>query len=55
MLDQDFRLEREASLGDRAVAIAAFLAIVATGFFGAEPEPVITPVATANTTQSAER
>jgi hypothetical protein len=31
--------DRTASLGDRAVAIAGFIAIVATGFFGAEPEP----------------
>lgn len=28
-----------ARAGDRAVAIAAFLAILATGFFGEEPKP----------------
>jgi len=28
-----------ARVGDRAVAIAAFLAILATGFFGEEPKP----------------
>jgi hypothetical protein len=28
-----------ARAGDRAVGIAAFLAILATGFFGEEPKP----------------
>ena len=29
---------RNATAGDRAVAIALFLALLLTGFFGAEPE-----------------
>lgn len=30
---------RKATAGDRAVAIAGFLAILLTGFFGDEPDP----------------
>jgi hypothetical protein len=37
-----------ARVGDRAVAIAAFLAILATGFFGDEPKPP--PTATTHAT-----
>jgi hypothetical protein len=33
--------ERVTSAGDRAVAIAALLAIVAIEFFGEEPRPVV--------------
>lgn len=45
--------ERIASLGDCAVAVASFIAIVITGFFGAEPElPAAPPTHLA---QSAQR
>jgi hypothetical protein len=37
-----------ARAGDRAVAIAAFLAILATGFFGEEPREARRPVAAAH-------
>ena len=42
-----------ADAGDRAVAIAMFLAILATGFFGDEPKAVTQPPAAA--TQGAQR
>lgn len=42
------------SLGDRAVAIAGLIALIATGFFGAAPETMINPISDQATTQSAE-
>jgi hypothetical protein len=44
---------RRATAGDRAVAIAGFLAILLTGFFGDEPD-VRSPTAPA-TVQAAQR
>jgi hypothetical protein len=43
--------DRAASLADRVVAIAAFVAILVTGFFGAEAEsPHVTTATTAQNT-----
>lgn len=44
---------RRAIAGDRAVAIAGFLAILLTGFFGDEPQPRPQPAPTA--VQAAQR
>ncbi len=44
-----------ASLGDRAVVIAAFLALIAAGLFGAEPERDASPASAASTTQCTQR
>jgi hypothetical protein len=46
-------MEPKSSLGDRAVVIAAILAIVIVGLFGAEPER--SPGLLARSTQSAPR
>ena len=43
MKNREFDADRAASLGDRAVAITVFLAFIATGLFGAEPERDATP------------
>jgi hypothetical protein len=45
---------RASSAGDRAVAIAGFLAILLTGFFGDDPD-VREPVPAPATVQSAQR
>jgi hypothetical protein len=44
---------RNSTAGDRAVAIAGFLAILLTGFFGDEPD--VRPLPTPATVQSAQR
>lgn len=44
---------RSATAGDRAVAIAGFLAILLTGFFGDEPDVRAQPVPA--TVQAAQR
>ena len=44
---------RSAAAGDRAVAIAGFLAILLTGFFGDEPE--VRPQPAPATAQAAQR
>jgi hypothetical protein len=46
---------RESRAGDRAVAIAGFLAFLLVGFFGDEPRPVAKSVPVAAATQSAQR
>jgi hypothetical protein len=46
---------RESSAGDRAVAIAGFLAILLTGFFGDEPPAQPTPPSVQSTVQGAPR
>lgn len=55
MENRELDAHRVASLGDRAVAIAAFLAIVAAGLFGAEPEREAHPASAAGATQCAQR
>lgn len=45
----------ESSAGDRAVAIAGFLAILLTGFFGDEPDVRSPPALAPRTVQSAQR
>ena len=44
---------KASSLGDRAVAIAALIAILATGFFGTEPEVPTKQLPASSATQSA--
>jgi hypothetical protein len=44
-----------AHAGDRAVAIAAFLAILATGFFGDEPRVAAKPLPAATATEDSRR
>jgi len=44
---------RSATAGDRAVAIAGFLAILLTGFFGDEPD--VRPPPAPTTVQAAQR
>jgi hypothetical protein len=46
---------RTSSVGDRAVAIAGFLAILLTGFFGDDPEARPTPPLIPSTVQSTPR
>jgi hypothetical protein len=46
---------RASSAGDRAVAIAGFLALLLVGFFGDEPKPVPMPVPLASSTHGAQR
>jgi hypothetical protein len=46
---------RASSAGDRAVAIAGFLAILLTGFFGDDPDVRVQPVPAPATVQSAQR
>ena len=48
-------MERLSTLGDRAVAIAGILAMLLTGFFGAEPEHETKLLPTASTMQGAHR
>ncbi len=55
MQDREFDADRVALLGDRAVAIAAFLALIATGFFGAEPERDVAPTWATRTAPGAQR
>ena len=44
-----------ARAGDRAVAIAVFLAILATGFFGDEPTVAAKPLPATTATQESRR
>jgi hypothetical protein len=46
---------RAASAGDRAVAIAGFLAILLTGFFGDDPDVRSQPAPAPSSIQSAQR
>lgn len=46
---------RTATAGDRAVAIAGFLAILLTGFFGDDPDVRPQPPSAPGTIQSAQR
>jgi hypothetical protein len=46
---------RTATAGDRAVAIAGFLAILLTGFFGEDPDVRSQPALAPSTVQSAQR
>ena len=46
---------RATSVGDRAVAIAGFLAILLTGFFGDDPDVRSQPAPAPSSVQSAER
>lgn len=46
---------RTSTAGDRAVAIAGFLAILLTGFFGDDPDVRSQPAPVPNTVQSAHR
>ena len=46
---------RASTAGDRAVAIAGFLAILLTGFFGEDPDAHPQPPAAPGTVQSAQR
>jgi len=50
------RIKKPAPTGDRAVAIGGFLAVLLTGFFGAEPpaQPVQQTVQTAHCVQAEE-
>jgi hypothetical protein len=46
---------RTATAGDRAVAIAGFLAILLTGFFGDDPDARSQPASAPSTVQRAQR
>jgi len=46
---------RTSTAGDRAVAIAGFLAILLTGFFGDDPDVRSPPAPAPSTVQSAQR
>ncbi len=46
---------RTSNAGDRAVAIAGFLAILLTGFFGDDPDVRSQPAPPSHTVQSAQR
>lgn len=46
---------RTSTAGDRAVAIAGFLAILLTGFFGDDPDVRSPPAPAPGTVQSAQR
>ena len=46
---------RTSTAGDRAVAIAGFLAILLTGFFGDDPDVRPQPTSAPSTVQSAQR
>jgi hypothetical protein len=46
---------RTSTAGDRAVAVAGFLAILLTGFFGDDPEVRSQPASSPATVQSAQR
>jgi len=48
-------MEPFSTLGDRAVAIAGILAMLLTGFFGAEPEHETRLLPAASTMESAPR